>query len=181
MITLEELIIALVRISGSLPVLRWAFVGAALAILFDLSDLFLKNLIDLGGVSNYQTFDKWLDLVYMSAFLVVAMRWNGIIRQVAVFLFILRMIGFVTFELTQNREVLQYFPNVFEFWFLAVTGLKHFNPSFIFSNKTIGILLLIVFPLKLFQEYVLHNGQWLDGFTAVEAVERMAHWLTSVF
>lgn len=181
MLTLEEFIIALVRIAGSVPVLRWAFVGAVLAILFDLSDLFLKNLIDLGGVTNYQTFDKWLDLVYMSAFLLVAMKWNGIIRQLAVSLFIFRMIGFVIFEFTGNREILQYFPNVFEFWFLAVAGIKCFKADFHFSNKAIGAILLIVFPLKLFQEYVLHTGKWLDGFTAVEAVQTMVDWFTSIF
>ena len=84
MLTLEELIIATVRVLGSIPVLRWAFVGAILAILFDLSDLFLKNLIDLGGVGSYQTFDKWLDLVYMGTFLMVALRWNGLIKRVAI-------------------------------------------------------------------------------------------------
>ena len=98
MLTLEELIIATVRVLGSIPVLRWAFVGAILAILFDLSDLFLKNLIDLGGVGSYQTFDKWLDLVYMGTFLMVALRWNGLIKRVAIYLFMFRMIGFGIFE-----------------------------------------------------------------------------------
>ena len=65
--SLEELIIAIVRVVGSLAVLKWAFVGGWAAILIDLSDLFLKNLLDLGGVSNYQAFDKWLDQVYMVA------------------------------------------------------------------------------------------------------------------
>ena len=79
--SLEELIIAIVRVVGSLAVLKWAFVGGWAAILIDLSDLFLKNLLDLGGVSNYQAFDKWLDQVYMVAFLVVALRWKGPARN----------------------------------------------------------------------------------------------------
>ena len=45
--TLEELIIAVVRVLGSLFVLRWALVGGLIAILVDLSDLFLKNLLSL--------------------------------------------------------------------------------------------------------------------------------------
>ena len=45
--TLEELIIAAVRIAGSLPVLRWAFAGAILAILVDFSDLFMTNVDSL--------------------------------------------------------------------------------------------------------------------------------------
>ncbi len=55
--TLEMLLIAVVRIAGSLPVLRWGFVGGLIALLTDLSDLFLKNLIDLGGTRDYQEFD----------------------------------------------------------------------------------------------------------------------------
>ena len=181
MLTLEELIIATVRVLGSIPVLRWAFVGAILAILFDLSDLFLKNLIDLGGVGSYQTFDKWLDLVYMGTFLMVALRWNGLIKRVSIYLFIFRMIGFGIFELTGNREVLQFFPNVFEFWFLVIVGMKCFKPNLDFSKTTIAVILFTVVPLKLFHEYVLHTGQWLDGFTAVEAVQSILDWLTGIF
>ena len=71
-------IIAVARVAGSLPVLRWAFFGAILAILVDFSDLFMMNLIQLGGVTNYQTFDKWIDQVYMLTFLWVAVRqWDG--------------------------------------------------------------------------------------------------------
>jgi hypothetical protein len=35
--------------------------------------------------------------------------------------------------------------------------------------------------LKFFQEYALHVGKWLDGFTAVEAVEAIWQWLTGPF
>ena len=37
MITLEELIVIIVRLVGALPVLKWAFAGAIIAILVDLS------------------------------------------------------------------------------------------------------------------------------------------------
>ena len=48
--TAEEMIIAAVRLAGALLVLRWAFAGSLAAIAIDFSDLFLMNLIDLGGV-----------------------------------------------------------------------------------------------------------------------------------
>ena len=67
--TLEEFIIASARIAGSLPVLRWAFAGAVIAILVDFSDLFMMNLLPLGGLRDYQAFDKVVDLVYMVTFL----------------------------------------------------------------------------------------------------------------
>jgi hypothetical protein len=53
-------------------VLRWAFAGALIAIAVDFSDLFWMGVLDLGGLQNYQTFDKWADVVYMLTFLWVA-------------------------------------------------------------------------------------------------------------
>ena len=94
--TLEQLVIGLIRIAGSLPVLRWAFVGALIAILVDFSDLFWKGWIDLGGIGDYQSFDKILDLVYMVTFLIVALRWNDPERVVAIALFVFRIIGVIT-------------------------------------------------------------------------------------
>ena len=79
--TLEEVVIAVVRIAGSLPVLWFPFAGGILAVLVDFSDLFMMNLLDLGGVRDYQVFDKWVDQVYMVAFLIVALRWKGVPRS----------------------------------------------------------------------------------------------------
>ena len=115
--TAEEMIIAAVRLAGALLVLRWAFAGSLAAIAIDFSDLFLMNLIDLGGVRNYQAFDKWLDLAYMVTFLWVALRWSGPVRTIAVGLFAYRIAGVVAFEVVGARWVLLLFPNVFEFWF----------------------------------------------------------------
>ncbi len=103
-------IIALTRLAGSVAVLRWPFYGSLLAILVDFSDLFVMNLVDLGGVRNYQTFDKALDQVYMAAFLFVAWRWGGAERAVAMALYGFRLLGFAVFELTESRDVLLFFP-----------------------------------------------------------------------
>ena len=128
--TTEEIVIALVRVTGALPVLRWALAGALIAIAVDLSDLFQMNLLDLGGVGNYQALDKWLDLSYMVTFLIVALRWKGPARTVAAALFALRLVGFATFEATGNRWVLLAFPNAFEFWFVFVAALHDYWPSY---------------------------------------------------
>ena len=85
--TLEEIIVAVARVIGSLPVLRWAFAGAIIAVLIDFSDLFMMNLLDLGGLRNYQAFDKWVDLVYMGAFLLASLRWSGVPKKVSIGLF----------------------------------------------------------------------------------------------
>ena len=176
--TLEQLVIGLIRIAGSLPVLRWAFAGALIAIVVDFSDLFFMGVLDLGGLRNYQVFDKWLDLVYMLTFMWVASRWVGPERTIAIGLFAFRMIGFVAFELTQARPVLLVFPNVFEFWFVFVAIRLHYWPNYEMTRQRLVKWLLTVLVLKLGQEWVLHGGQYLDSFTLFEAVEAVWDFVT---
>ena len=97
-VTLEVIVIAAIRIAGSLPVLRWALFGGLLAILVDLSDLLLMGVLDLGGVPDYQNLDKWLDQVYLALFLVVALRWTGPARTISIVLYAYRLIGFVLYR-----------------------------------------------------------------------------------
>jgi hypothetical protein len=141
------------------------------------------NLLSLGGVRNYQVFDKVLDQVYLAAFLAVAVwRWRGLARDVAVGLYVFRLAGFVAYELSGNsRLVLFMFPNVFEFWFLYVAAMVHIRPNFRYTPRNVAIALVPLAALKLFHEYVLHVGKWLDGFTAVEAVEAIWEFLTAPF
>jgi len=117
--TQEMLIIAAVRVAGSLPVLRWPLLGGVLALLVDQSDLFMMNLIDLGGVSDYQRFDKYLDQVYMLAFLAVAVRWEAVPRSLALGLYGYRPEALVRYcnlppsalEETERLEQLRFLEN----------------------------------------------------------------------
>ncbi len=190
--TTEEIIIAVVRVLGSLPVLVFPFPGAIFAMLVDLSDLFLMNLLDEGGVSDYQEFDKWLDQVYMVTFLIVALRWQGTPRNIAVGLFAYRLVGFAAFEVSQERGVLIFFPNLFEFWFVFVAGVKFFRLDeqwrgeprfgglvpFRYTRGQLAAVLPVLLAIKLLQEFALHVGRWFDSFTAVEAVEWLWRLLT---
>ena len=101
--TPEVVVFAVWRVLGSLPVLRWPLAGGLLAIAVDIADLLVRDLVDLGGLPDYQSLDKWLDQVYMACFLVVALRWQGVERTVAVALYLFRLVGFVAFELTGDR------------------------------------------------------------------------------
>lgn len=177
--TVEALLIVLVRVFGSLPVLRWAFAGAVIAILVDLSDLFIRDLVDLGGIPRYQTFDKWLDQVYLLTFLVVALRWEGAPRTIAIVLYAYRLIGFGLFEATEERWVLFIFPNVFEFWFLFVAATSHWWPEFRWTPRNTVRVLAILLALKLVHEYILHVGRYLDGPDSIEFIEGVIEWVTS--
>ena len=178
---MEELIIAGVRVAGALLVLRWAFAGALAAIAIDLSDLFLMNLLDAGGVRNYQALDKWLDLTYMGTFLWVALRWEGASRTVALALFAYRMAGVLAFEATGSRAVLLAFPNVFEFWFVFVAGARRFAPGYEFTLRRSLLWLVPLTLLKEAQEYALHGAQWLDNYRAVDVVWDTWRWVRRLF
>jgi len=194
-VTTEEIIIAVYRVLGSLPVLVFPFYGAITAMLVDNFDVFLKNLLNEGGVTDYHEFDKWLDLVYMFTFFIVALRWQGTARNIAVGLFVYRLIGVVAFEVSEERNVLIFFPNLFEFWFVFVAGAKFLRLDerwqgeprlgglvpFRYARGQLAVVLTVMLAIKLPQEYALHVGRWLDGFSSTDTVEWFWRLLTPPF
>jgi hypothetical protein len=176
-VTLEIAVIAVIRIAGSLPVLRWPLAGGVLAVLVDLSDLLLRDALDLGGVGDYQALDKWLDQVYLAAFLVVALRWDGRARAIAVALYAYRLVGFVLFELVGDRALLLAFPNVFEFWFLLVAAL---GPARVagWSIARLALVLLALTLAKEAQEWAIHGAKLFDGISSLEFLDRVRRGLT---
>jgi hypothetical protein len=176
-VTSEEIVIAIARLVGSLPVLRWPFWGGLIAILVDQSDLFMMNLLHLGGISNYQRFDKYLDQAYLLAFLVVAFGWRKVDRNVSIGLYAYRFAGFLAFEATAARWLLLVFPNFFESWFMLTAARHEFDLDRRLGRRRLYALGGGLIALKSFQEYAIHYARWLDGFTAVEAVEAVWRFL----
>jgi hypothetical protein len=176
--TVEVLVFAAFRVAGSLPVLRWPLAGALVALVIDLADLLLRDLVDLGGIPDYQSLDKWLDQVYMGCFLLVALRWQGVERTIAVALYVFRLVGFIAFELSGDRTLLLLFPNVFELWFLAVAAVHRFQPGFRWSPAGLTVVLAAVTAVKLLQEWALHGGRIFDGFSSLDAIDGIWRWLT---
>jgi hypothetical protein len=177
-LTLEVLVIAVVRIAGSLPVLRWPLAGGILAVLVDLSDLLLRDTLDLGGVPDYQSLDKWLDQVYLVAFLVVALRWAGPERAIAVVLYAYRLVGFAAFEVTGDRGLLLFFPNVFETWFLLVAFVHWFRPRAAWTRTRLAVALGMAAALKELQEWGLHGARLFDGISSLDAIDIVRRWIT---
>jgi hypothetical protein len=176
--TPEVLVIGAIRILGSLPVLRWPLAGGLLAILVDLSDLLLRDTLDLGGIPDYQAFDKWADQVYLGLFLVVALRWSGVERSIAVGLYGFRLIGFLAFELTGERSLLLVFPNVFEPWFLTVAAVHRFRPGFTWRPAVLATVLVGLTAVKEVQEWALHGARLFDGISSLEFLDQVRRWLT---
>jgi hypothetical protein len=176
-VTPEILVIAIIRIAASLPVLRWPFWGGLLAVVADLSDLLLRDVLDMGGVGDYQSLDKWLDQVYMATFLIVALRWPARPRTIAVGLYAYRLVGFVLFELTGERALLLVFPNVFEFWFLLVAGVGPDRVAAWPLGRFVATLAVLV-ALKELHEWALHGARLFDGISSVEFLDLVRRRLT---
>jgi hypothetical protein len=175
--TLEVVVVGLYRVVGSLPALRWPLAGGLLAIFVDLTDLYWIQVLDLGGIPDYQTFDKLADQVYLAVFLVVALRWSGPERAISVALYAFRMVGFVLFELTGARALLVLFPNVFEFWFLFVAALHHVRPAMTWSRLQLAAVLIPLTGAKEVQEWALHWARLFDNITFLDALDQIRRWL----
>ena len=172
-LTAEVVVIGAVRVLGSLPVLRWPLAGGLLAILVDLSDLLLRDTLDLGGIPDYQSFDKWMDQVYLGLFLLVALHWVGVERRIAIVLYADRLIGFAAFELTGARELLLLFPNVFEPWFLLVAAVHRLRPGVAWRPVTIAAVLAGLTAVKEVQEWALHGARLFDGISSLQFLEEV--------
>jgi len=176
--TLEIVLFAAFRVATSLPVLRWSLAGGLLAIGGDLADLLLRDLIDLGGVGDYQLLDKALDQVYLAFFLVVALRWEGVERRVAVGLYLYRLAGSILFLVTDERAVLFFFPNVFESWFIFVAAIHHLPAPLRWTPARAAAVLAVLTVLKLGHEWALHVGQVFESMTSLQFLEEIWRRLT---
>ncbi|TMB62276.1 MAG: hypothetical protein E6J24_05985 [Chloroflexi bacterium] len=132
----------------------------------------------IGGIEDYQRLDKVCDLAYMFVFLVVSLRWVGLERSVAVALFAFRMVGDAVFEWSGERLVLLVFPNVFEFWFVAVAAWHHYRPGRPLASRQAALALVALLLGKEAQEYFLHYDRFLDQFSAFDAVIGIWRWIT---
>jgi hypothetical protein len=177
-VTLEMVALGAVRVAGALPVLRWPLAGSLIAIAVDLSDLLLMNLVDQGGLGDYQHWDKAMDAVYMATFLVSARRHFGRHEfRVAAGLFALRLVGVAIYLAAGTREVLLAVPNVFEFWFLFVAARDRLAPAYALTARRTAGWLLALLGLKLLQEYVIHGWRVLDSYNALDLLRSAGRWL----
>lgn len=154
-----EVVIINLRLLAPLLILRFWLVGGVVAMLTDLVDVIVIELVGMGGFGeHYEQTDKLLDSYYYVLELVVALSWTSRwLRLPAVALFGYRVVGALLFEVTGVRALLIVFPNLFEHWWLyCVVTLKWFPRLIPGSWKGVvvaGIALLIP---KLGQEYLLH-------------------------
>lgn len=180
--------LTLIRLIIPFFILRFPLFGILASILVDCSDWNIIGVKSSSMDSIYQNWDKAMDL-YAFLFIVwVVRQWQDVwARRVALGFFGYRLIGDILFWITGWRQILFFFPNVFEnfvilcliiFWLSKKKGL-----NFGLWQKTIMLGVLII-P-KMIQEYFQHFlglqpweiynfGSWL-GFNG--AVLDQANWI----
>ncbi len=110
----------------------------------------------------------------------MALRWTGPERAVAIALYVFRMVGFVGFELTGERAILLFFPNLFEFWFLFVAAIHHFRPIAWTAPKLAAVLAPLLVAKEV-QEWALHWARLFDNITFLQAMDEIRRWFFGLF
>jgi hypothetical protein len=111
---------------------------------------------------GYQSYDKAMDIFYLSiAYLTTLRNWDNLgAVAVARFLFYYRLAGAFLFELTHERVVLLIFPNTFEYFFIAyhLVGLRWSTATVRTRTWVVTAAAIWIF-VKLPQEYWLHVAE----------------------
>ena len=161
------IVAVVLRVTVPLTILRYPVGGFVLSLVLDGLDMPIAYGMDtllntseepfVGGL-YYHAIDKWLDLYFLSLAAFVSWRWstNGF-RTVSLCLLILRIIGIALFEITGNRMMLFFFPNVYEFFYIYSAAARKWVPR-IFPNTLAKLVTVVSIAcvLKLIVEYFIH-------------------------
>ena len=118
--------------------------------------------VDLGPDGPYQSFDKALDIYYLSiAYLTMMRNWTSDAAiRIGRFLFYYRLVGVLLFEVLDSRAMLLLFPNTFEFYFIAYALIAlRYEPSRCSPRFWLVTAAALWVFVKLPQEYWIHVAQ----------------------
>ncbi|MEO5690633.1 MAG: hypothetical protein ABIQ64_00420 [Candidatus Saccharimonadales bacterium] len=154
--------LTVLRLVVPLTILRWPLIGILASIIVDSNDYYLLPLKEEGDYTQYQAWDKLLDLYYLAFAAFFAYKINDkYIRRVAMCLFAWRLIGVVILEFTQNRQLLLVFPNVFENFVIFYLVYKLLEPDIAMprSKLVTAIVVIGLAVPKQLQEQYLHVAE----------------------
>jgi hypothetical protein len=113
-------------------------------------------------LENYQSYDKALDIYYLSIAYIATMRnWSNVFAfRVSRFLWYYRLAGSTLFELSGIRAMLLIFPNTFEYFFIYIEAARtRWNTRRLTRRHVIAAAAIIWLFIKLPQEYWIHVAQ----------------------
>jgi hypothetical protein len=153
------LIVVGLRLGIPLLIFRFPLPAIVAALVLDAADqTIFQNNTDL-DLTNYQGYDKALDIYYLAiAYLSTFRNWaDPFAARTAQVLWYYRLVGVVVFELTHARAVLIIFPNTFEYFFIAYEVVRlAWDPARLSRRRVIGMAAFIWIFIKLPQEWWLH-------------------------
>ncbi len=156
------LVVAL-RLLIPLGIPKYPLPAIVAALVLDGVDQTIFQAVDATTVlDNYQSYDKALDVYYLTIAYVSTLRnWLDPFHQgVARFLFYYRLVGTLAFELTGVRALLLIFPNTFEYFFIFYESVRLFwNPNRMSHRLVVGAAAAIWIGFKLPQEYWIHIAE----------------------
>jgi len=137
----------------------WPFTSIIVSSLLDIVDIeFASN--GVTTISKYEKIDKLFDLWWYVTSITYSF-FN--LHQWFVFLLILfvyRFVGDMFFFIKGERKILMFFPNFFESAFFLFFFSTYFSSiNFLIRPNNLYFSLLVVFLIKIFQEWWIHWAQ----------------------
>ena len=182
------LIVLLIRVAVPLTIFRWPLWGALASLSADGLDVVAWDLMPWGGYpDSYHKLDKFFDMYYLSIELIVSqLRWTDAWpRRISLALFFWRLTGFLLFEVTGERKVLFFAPNIFENFFIIVTAVTIYAPWYKLTPLRLGLWLTVLGAAIWVKEYFHHWQRVWDDLVATEViqtvVEAVLSWLGDWF
>ncbi len=113
--------------------------------------------------NQYQTIDKFLDIVGRFYLVFSAWYFNWEVLSLVVILFLLRLIGDLLFFFIRNEKLLFYFPNILEFFFPIYIIFRFTIYQAPLSVSLLLVLIIVSAVTKISHEYFLHIYGWIDS------------------
>src|SRR6188474_3996026 len=174
------------RVAVPLAIPRFPLPAMLAALVIDGIDQTIFQTYTTLDLSGYQSYDKALDVYYLSIAYVATLRnWTNFTAfRVSWFLYYYRLVGVVLFELSQVRALLLIFPNTFEYFFDFYEAVRtRWDPRRMSRGLLIGAAAFIWIFIKLPQEWWIHVAQ-LDMTdtikTVIFGVSKDASWVDAI-
>lgn len=164
------LIVIGARLFVPLAIPKYAIPASLAALVIDGVDQTVFQTYTTLPLAGYQSYDKALDIYYLSIQYLSTLRNWGNLAGFAMgrFLYYFRLVGVLLFELLHIRALLLFFPNTFEYFFLFYEAVRlRWNPRRLGAAAIIGAAFAIWVFVKIPQEYWIHIAQ-LDITDAIK-------------
>lgn len=156
---MEILILTLARLLIPLTILRFPIAGVLTSMYLDLQDFNYLTIRTTQDMTNYQTWDKFMDIYYLTIAFLTTLHWKEVFaKKMSILFYFYRALGVLVLFFFHERFMLVFFPNIFENFFLFYLLFKKFtNNAKLFTTLPITTIVIasIVMP-KLVAEYYLH-------------------------